>query len=186
MKKITSVLLTALMLVSGALISGELDFSGDWVLDETKLEAPDGGRGQGRGGQGGEGRGRGPGRGGRGRGMMAGEMAVKQEKNKLTIERFISNEWMGDVTQVETLSLDGKKSENEMGFGIKTSTAKITEDGKSLIIDGFMEVERGGNYFEIYMTDTWSLEDGGKVLKIHTIRETPRGDREMTIYYNKK
>ena len=165
MKKNLILLGLVIVMAASSVFAGDLDFSGSWILDESKLEEREGGRG---------------------RGMSAKEMAVKQEKNKLTIERFISNEWMGDVTQVETMSLDGKETENDMGMGTKTSSAEWAKDKKSLILHGYMEMERGGNIFEITMTDTWALEEGGKVLKIHSMRETSRGERENTIFYNKK
>ena len=143
----------------------KVNFSGEWTFNQDKSETGDSGRGRGFG--------------------SATKLVVKQEANKLTIERTGQGR-DGEYTRTEELTLDGKKNEVE-GFGGRTSTvtAQWTDGGKTLTINSVSVFEREGQSFEINSTEVWSILENGKVLSIGSTRTTSRGERTSKLVYNK-
>jgi hypothetical protein len=160
---------------------GNVNFSGEWTLNRDNSDFGGGGefdqgRGEGRGGD----------RPGTGRGQGAGVMVVKQDNDKLIIERTSRNRDGEEITRTTELSLDGKKVNFEGFMGnTQTATAEWTGSGKTLTISTSSFFEREGQEFEMTSKEIWSLEDNGSVLVIESTRSTPRGDRTSRMVYDK-
>ena len=140
---------------------GKVNFSGNWTIDEGKSDFGEGG----------------------GR-FFSSKLVVKQESNKINIERTGQGR-DGEFTWAEEITLDGKENELE-GFGGSTRrvTAKWMDEGKTLNISSFMVFEREGNSFEINTSENWSLTEKN-VLSIGSTMSSPRGERNSNLVYNK-
>jgi hypothetical protein len=139
-----------------------VNFSGTWVLNETKSVLGEGGFGG------------------------AKNMTVTHNGNNLSVER--TNTGRNGQTMSNTLkyTLDGKANENKMGRGSSTSVSKLSADGKSMNINSTMMMERNGNKMEVKSLEVWKLSSDGKTLTIENTGTTPRGERKTTLVYDKK
>lgn len=137
-------------------------FSGDWKLDESKSELGEFG------------------------GRAARSVKADQKDDVITVTRTTPGFNGGDpITTTVTLTYDGKVTESE-GFGgaIRKSTAKWSEDGKTLTISSNMTLERDGQSFEIKSTENWTLTKDGW-LSIITNSSSPRGEITIKAVYTK-
>ena len=165
MKKIlaySSMFFIAMMAVI-AVNAGPADFSGTWVLDAAKSTAP-------------------PGGGGGGGGPV--QLIVKQDAKTLTSTRKTER---GEATNV--YNLDGTKATNKLTGrmeGTAVSTTKWQGDGKILEINTETTASMQGNEFKMTSVAHWELLEGGKVLKIHSVTESPQGKREADQLFNKQ
>ena len=148
-------LFTLLWLISiPAMYAGKkTDFSGTWILNREKSELGD-------------------------RGFADNSKTIKQEDNKMVVERKFTSRDGQEMTATDTYTLDGKESVNE-GFGNseRKSTATWSEDGKTLTIQTKVSFERDGQTRVFEYTETWTLADNGKNLVITSKSE--RGERKM-------
>jgi len=82
--------------------------------------------------------------------------------------------------------MDGK--ENKMETERRSSTTVVTwsEDGSALTIKADSEFSRQGEVMKMKSEEIWTLEEDGKILKIKSSMTTPRGDRAVTLVYDKK
>jgi hypothetical protein len=143
------------------------NFSGKWVLNESKSnmgEAPQGGGGQRMGG---------------------GDFTAKQEANLLTVETTRPNRDGGTTTVTSKYTLDGKESVNSTGRGESKSVATWSADGKSLTIVTTRTFERDGQSTEMKTSEVWSLT-GASALSIVRTMNTPNGERKTTMVYDKQ
>lgn len=139
--------------------TGKVNFSGNWVLNESKSTLGDnGGR-----------------RGG-------GNFVANQEANLLTVDRTRTNQNGETVTTTSKYTLDGKECINTTGRGESKSTAKWSADGKSLTI--VTKFSFDGN--EMTSTEVWTLPDA-KTISIAATRKNRDGeDVKTTRVYDKK
>lgn len=161
-RKLFSLLLPTVMLFSFTSNAQKPNFAGDWKLNESKSELGEMG------------------------GRAALTFKVDQKENEITITRTTPGFGGGDpMTTSMTLSYDGKVTESE-GFGgsKRKSTAKWSDDGKSLVVNSIMNFERDGQSMEIKGTETWSLTSEG-LLSVVNFSSSPRGEFTTKAVYNK-
>ena len=164
MKNLTFITIIVLVLGVTMLYAGNTNFSGIWNLDQEKSEMGQGGR----------------------MGMAALKLTITQDEKQISIDRFTSSEYRGDVTTTDKVTLDGKETVNSTDFGDRKLTATFSEDGKSFTIKSDMEMIRGDQTFQINTTEIWTLNEDGTVLKIDQTRTSSRGERQSVLYYNKE
>ena len=162
--KFRFMLLAFLMIVCSSLSvnAQRASFSGDWKLDESKSELGEFG------------------------GRAARSVKADQKEDAITVTRTTPGFNGGDpVTTTVTLTYDGKVVESE-GFGsaIRKSTAKWSDDGKTLTISSNMVLERDGQSFEIKSTESWTVTKDGW-LSIVTNSSSPRGESTIKAVYTK-
>ncbi|WP_372652130.1 hypothetical protein [Draconibacterium sp.] len=150
-----SVVMCLLLVVPAmANAQGKADFAGSWAYNESKSKMGDSGRRFG-----------------------GGDFVVKQEANLLSVERSFN-----DQSFTSKYTLDGKESVNSFGRGESKSTAKWSDDGKSLTIVTKMNF----NGTERTSTQVWTLNDA-KTLSIVSTRQNRDGDDvTTTMVYDKK
>ncbi len=152
----------ALLAIPSISFAGDLtDFTGEWTLNESKSDL------------------------GEGRAFAAFKIVVKQEGNTLTIERTRSGRDGEERTNSETLTMDGKENINESERGSSTSVVTWSDDGTTLTIKATREFNRQGETFEMNSTEVWTLAGDGKTLKIQSDISSPRGERSVTLIYEK-
>lgn len=162
--KLRLMLLAFTMIVCSSLSvnAQRANFSGDWKLDESKSELGEFG------------------------GRAARSVKADQKDDAITVTKTTPGFNGGDpITTTVTLTYDGKVAESE-GFGgaKRKSTAKWSDDGKTLTISSNMVLERDGQSFEIKSTENWTLTTDGW-LSIVTNSSSPRGEITMKAIYTK-
>jgi hypothetical protein len=142
--------------------AGNTDFTGEWTLNNEKSEL------------------------GEGRFFSPLRMTVKQEEVAITIDRTTTGRDGEERTISQTLTMDGK--ENKMESERRNSITFVTwsEDGSALTIKADSEFSRQGEVMKIKSEEIWTLEGDGKILKIQSSMSSPRGDRAVTLVYDKK
>lgn len=90
----------------------------------------------------------------------------------------------GDMTSVYTL--DGKETTvSGGGTGDAKFKAELKKDGKlKLVQTRSFETQMGA--MSVKNTETWELQNEGKVLKVTRETETPRGTQTSEMYFNKQ
>jgi len=157
-----SVIFALLVIPTSSFAADKADFSGQWTLNESKSNLGEGGA------------------------FAAFKIAVKQEGNTITIERTRTGRDGGERTSSDTLTLDGKENVNEGERGTSTSVLTWSEDGTTLTIKSKREFDRQGETFEMNSTEVWTLAEDGKILKIQSDISSSRGERSVTLVYDKK
>lgn len=136
---------------------GKVSFAGTWTLNEQKSTQPQGG--------------------GNPQRMGGGSFVIAQEENLLTRTRTAQD----GTTRVSKYTLDGKENVNMTGRGEVKSTAKWSEDGKTLTIVSKFNID--GN--DRTSTEVWTLTDS-KTLSIAVTRPGQNGEMKSTMIYDKK
>ena len=81
-------------------------------------------------------------------------------------------------------SLDGKENTTSTERRTTTSTAKWSDDGKSLVIHSKSSFTRDGDTFEFTADETWTLGDKGKTLTIQSKSSSSRGEFSYKAVYD--
>ena len=161
-KKLPVALIAAAFLLSFTTVADKANFSGSWKLNEGKSELGEFGR------------------------FVARKVKAEQKDDAITVSKTAASFNGDDVTTTETLTFDGKTTETTVfGTAKRKSTAKWSEDGKSLAISYSIDIERDGNTMTITGTETWSLTDEGK-LSLSTKSVSPQGERSTKAVYDKE
>lgn len=160
-----NIFLVTVLIATGMLSSNSFaanpDFSGKWKLDEGKSEI------------------------GEGRFRPSMTMEVKQDKSTINVVRVRTGR-NGEERRMESeYSLDGKETTEGGDNRTVVSTAKWSDDGKSLVIHSRRSFSRQGQTFEMETDETWTTGEGGKTLIIQSKTSSSRGEREAKLVYNK-
>jgi len=151
------------LLFTAQLSAQTVNFSGTWVLNESKSKFGDA---QFR--------------------MAAATLTVKQEGNTLTTERNMSSPDGQEMKMTAKYTLDGKECENVGFMESKTkSTVKWSADNKSITIASTTIFNMNGDSMEMKGSETWTL-DGDKILKMETSNTMPDGEMKTSLVYDKK
>ena len=160
---LTVAVIFSLLLIPTTSFAGEkTDFTGEWTLNEDKSDL------------------------GEGRAFAAFKLAIKQDGNTITIERTRTGRDGEERTSSETFTLDGKENINESERGSSNAVLTWSDDGNTLTIKSKREFNRQGETFEINSTEVWTLAEDGKTLKIQSDISSPRGERSVSLIYEKK
>jgi hypothetical protein len=143
-------------------ISTNVDFSGEWKLNEGKSDLGQfGGRGAAR------------------------KLKISAEADALNFERTSPSPSGEEITSKEKLTFDGKESESTVfGNSKKKSTAKWAEDGQSMVINSTILFDRNGDVMEIKIQETWKLNADG-TLSIESNSSSSFGENTMKLVYDK-
>jgi hypothetical protein len=139
------------------------DFSGTWVLNESKSTQPEGGFS-----------------------MAPVSMVITQEGINLTVERTSNGPNGDEFKSTAKFTTDGKECSNTMfRDNVRKSIVKWSPDKKSLMFDHSMTFERDGQTNEFKSSETWKL-NADKTLAVETVFNTPNGEMKSTNVYDKK
>ena len=159
---VMTVICSLLLIPATSSAKENTDFTGDWTLNESKSDL------------------------GEGRMFSTSKMTVKQEGNTIIIERTRSGRDGQERTMSETLTTDGKENTSKSENRSSTSTAEWSDDGTTLTIKSNMEFNRQGETFQIKRSEIWTLGEEGKILKIQSESSSSRGERSVTLVYDKQ
>ena len=93
---------------------------------------------------------------------------------------------MGGPMGPRTYNLDGTETSGEMGRGKFVRKASLSSDGKTLdLVQKTSFQGPDGNEMTLTSTDKLTLSADGKVLTVASHRESPRGNSDSTLVFNK-
>ncbi|MBA4410377.1 MAG: hypothetical protein C0397_13240 [Odoribacter sp.] len=124
-----------------------VNFSGQWVFNEDKSDV-----------------------GNAGTGNVAHEIEIDQDGDLLHVKKQVLVEWGGDRTTNETIPLDGSEMKSEFFNSPRISKASWDEVSKSVKVSSVVKFTRGGQTTEMKSTEEWSLQEGGKALKLRRLQ----------------
>jgi hypothetical protein len=143
--------------------NGTINFSGNWVLNESKSKLGDG-----------------PFK------MAASTLSVKQDGNNLSIDRTMMGPDGQEMKMTGKYTLDGKVCENSGMMDMKTKSTVIwSVDKKSITIASVTIFNMNGDNMEMKSSEIWKLE-GDKTLKIEATNDTPEGEMKTSLVYERK
>ena len=155
----TKLSLFAVLVLSVALFAA--DFSGTWMLNKEKSELGEGG----------------------GSRMASLKLVVTQSDKTIKIESTSEGRDGQERVRTQDLTLDGKQVTTSNDRGETVSSAKM--DGETLMITTLRKMERNGESFEFTTDQKWQLTSD-KVLTMEVKSESPRGERQLKLVYDKK
>jgi hypothetical protein len=162
-KGIISLLIAPALLLAFTFKMDRVDLSGEWKLNESKSDL------------------------GPMQAFAARVIKINQKSDSIAISQTSPSPNGQDRTLSETWSYDGKETETTLfGNSKKKSTAKWSDDGKSLIISYILNLDFGGQAMEIKGTETWTISDDGKTLTIENNSSSSQGDLSTKAVYNKQ
>ncbi|MEO7767900.1 MAG: hypothetical protein ABIS01_10750 [Ferruginibacter sp.] len=159
---VTMMTFFVILFSSSALFAQRASFNGDWKLDESKSELGEFG------------------------GRVARSVKAEQKDDAITVTRVTPGFNGGDpVTSTVKLTFDGKVVESE-GFGgsKRKSTAKWSDDGKTLVVNSTTIFERDGQSFEIKSVENWSITKDS-LLSVVINSTSSRGESTVKAVYTK-
>lgn len=159
-QKSLGLIFAVLLFVSSATFAGDekTNFSGRWVLNSDKSLS--------------EGR----------RTAAQKELNVRQEENKLVIER-ISQTPSGKEIITEELTLDGKEKDSLISGKPTKSAVNWSADGKKMVIS--YRTIFAQNDIRITI-EIWALSEDGKSLSVDYSSQSAKGTRKANYVYDKK
>lgn len=140
-----------------------VDFTGEWVFNEEESILDNFGVGN-----------------------LPYKLGITQKGNDLAIQKTFIVEWGDDRVIEEKLTLDGKEIRTEFRNSPRITTASWSEDGDKLIIASKVTFTRGDRTFEMATNEVWSLQQRGKILSIEQTSTSFRGERKMTMIFDKQ
>ena len=100
-------------------------------------------------------------------------------------ERTYENDYGEQYPFEENLTLDGKESNIVIYEMPRKTTARWSEDGKSLIISSTIKYYGDSGEGEFSVKETWSLKEKGTVLSIDYTGSSPNGTNTGTYIFKK-
>ena len=82
--------------------------------------------------------------------------------------------------------MDGKENVNESENRSSTTIVTWSEDAKSLTLTSDLVMSREGETFKVKRTEIWTMSEDKKILTIKSTSSSSRGDRSVTLVYDKK
>ncbi|HTD98159.1 MAG TPA: glycosyl hydrolase [Mucilaginibacter sp.] len=139
------------------------NFSGEWILNEEKSTLDNNGAGN-----------------------LASKLKISQDGNELQIQRSYVEEWQDDRVTEEKVTLDGAESKSEFMNSPRITTAKLSDNGNKLLVNSKVTFNFGGQTSQMTTNEEWSLQNKGKQLSITQSSKSPRGERKITMVYEKQ
>jgi hypothetical protein len=95
-------------------------------------------------------------------------------------------EYAADQVQEERLTLDGAESQTEFMNSPRVTTARLSPDAGSVLVESVVMFNRGGSISRLTIKDTWRLIEGGDGLSISRSVSSARGDQQLTLVFSKR
>jgi len=151
----------------------QTDFSGTWVLNSDQSDTMSPGGVDGGGGMGGRGGMGGPG----GQGMT---LVISQDGDLLSVSQE------GGQGGGFKFSLEPGAGPQEVSTGMGGMTVEANWDGRKLIVRQIQDRDTPRGAMKIEQDQTWELSADGQTLVQKIKMKTPRGDRNLTLVFDKQ
>jgi hypothetical protein len=159
-KRTTSTAFLVLCLALSVLAKKPLNFSGSWELDRVASTLGDAG-------------------------LWLEEIKVTQTKDSLLTYRTYQTNSYEEYPFTENLTLDGKEYEITIYEMPRKTLATVSDDKKNLVIKSQVTFWGDNGEVTIPSTETWSLQEKGKVLAIEYMSVGQDGEYTSQMVYKK-
>jgi len=139
------------------------DFSGEWVLNEDKSTL-----------------------GNYGAGNLPAKLKIDQKDKELNIQKSVVEEWQDNTVTDEKLMLNGEETKSVYLNSPRITTANLSANGDTLMVKSKVTFNNGPQPMQMTTAETWHLQDRGKVLSITQSSTSSRGERKITMIYDKQ
>jgi len=139
------------------------DFTGTWVLDDDRSEL-----------------------GRMGAGAAPAKLEISQTSNALLVRTTRIVEYADDQVTEEKLTLDGAESKSEFMNSPRVTTARLSQDGNTALIESVVAFARGNSVSKMTVKDSWKLIEGGRFLSIQRSISSPRGEQNITMIFDRR
>ena len=139
---------------------GNVDFSGEWKLNKEKTDLS-------------------------GSQLILAKMEITHKGNSLLTVRTYENDYGEQYPFEENLTLDGKESNIVIYEMPRKTTARWSEDRKTLIISSTTKYYSDSGEGEFSVKETWSLKEKGTVLSIDYSASSSSGTITGTYFFKK-
>ena len=139
------------------------DFSGTWVLDQD-LSAF------------------GP----HGIGFAPAKLKVTETADLLKVLTTQIREYTSDLVTEDDLKLDGTETKSTFMNAPRVTSARRSPSGDAIELHSTLTFPWGPPGKTYSVDDTWTLQEGGQVLSVKRVSETPMGPQEMTMIFDRR
>jgi hypothetical protein len=163
LKKATVLSATAFLTVcSAATYAQKANFSGEWKLNEQKSDL------------------------GQFAQMAPKKLKATSQADNLSIERFATGPDGSEANYTDKFTFDGKETETTLfGTAKKKSTAKWSDDGKSLMVKSNIVFSNEGQTFEVTINEVWKFLEDGKTLSVESTSTSQMGTNTTKMLFDK-
>jgi hypothetical protein len=140
-----------------------VNFSGTWLLSEEKSVLDN-----------------------LGAGNLPYKMEIAQKEYALSVRRHFVVEWGDDRIAEQALTLDGKEIRSEFFNSPRVTTANWSKSGDGLVTQSRVSFNRGGQTSEIVTREIWGTRQRGQILSIQRTSSSARGERKITLIFEKQ
>jgi hypothetical protein len=166
-----ALLLTAGCFALSGMTTGQVNFSGEWKLNESKSNI-----------------------GGKfplcifgGDRMRSKTMKIATHAGFLTVDVASSSADGALVTRQEKLVFDGKQNKaTYVGMAREKSSASWSGDGQTMTVHSVRSFDKNGETADFKITEVWKLINGGKSIAIQVNERSSSGAHAMTLVYDKQ
>lgn len=164
-------LLTAGCFTLSCMVPGQVNFSGEWKLNESKSKM-----------------------GGKfplcifgGDRMRSKTMKIATHADFLTVDVASSSSDGALVTRQEKLVFDGKQNKaTYVGVAREKSSAWWSDDGQTMTVHSVRSFDKNGGTADFKVTEVWKLINGGKSIVIQVNERSSSGEHTMTLVYDRQ
>ena len=139
------------------------DFTGEWILNEDKSTL-----------------------GTFGSGNLPHKIIITQNGEQLSVQKSYIEEWQDNRVTNETITLNGKEVTSGDAKSPRLSTAGLSANADTAIINAKATMNYGGRSFQMISKEKWNLNNHGKTLIITQYSDSPFGKRSVIMVYDKQ
>jgi hypothetical protein len=159
---VSSVAVFAYIGIAATAVAENVNFNGQWKLNESKSELGEFGAR-----------------------IAAQTIKIEQKTEGISVDKTTSFNGQ-ERTNSEKLSFDGKETESTtFGTAKRKATAKWSDDGKTLTVSSVTVFERDGQKMEFKAIENYKLSEDGKSMTIDVNSTSSRGSNTMKVVYDK-
>ena len=114
------------------------------------------------------------------------KLKIEQVDNYLIVKKMFLEEWQEDRVTEEKINLNGEESKSEFFGSPRVTAASLTANRDTLNMKSKVTMNRGGQTSQMNTTETWSLQNNGKVLSIIQTTITAGSERKITLVYERQ
>jgi mannan endo-1,4-beta-mannosidase len=145
------------------LLNKPANFSGEWELNEDKSTLDN-----------------------LGAGNLPNKLKIIQNENEIIIQKSYIEEWQDNRVTEEKMMLNGEESKSAYLNSPRLITANLSANRDTLMVKSKVTFNLGGQTSQMVTNENWSLQNHGKVLSIRQSSSSPRGERTITMAYEKQ
>ena len=112
------------------------------------------------------------------------KMTISKDDSALNVQKTFILEYADDKITNEQILLNGKETKSEFMNSPKTTNARWSAKGDTLIIESKIEFERGGKSSEMIQNEYWNIKNGDLIIFLYS--KSFWGERRITIVYERE